>query len=355
MPPVMTIRKMICLTAGAALLLCATAFPLRAATKKPAAPTGRQKISTIVRDPYVGAISIDAATGRVLFEDRADARAYPASVLKLMDMLILLERIERGQLTLSEPVLVSARAEATGGTQVYLAEHESFPVDEMLYALMIQSANDAAVALAEKVAGTCEAFEALMNQRARELGMNNTVFNSVHGLPPSAGQQPDLVTARDLSILCRELLKHPKILQYTSTAKRRFRPEGAKGSMIMQNHDHLLGKIQGCDGLKTGYYPQAGYAIALTAQRNGQRVITVVLGSPNIATRDAKAAELINSAFVKLAQFPPPPAPQQPVAAPAPQGPLRPGSPSAIPPVTSGATKPLAPGQPIPPLVPPQR
>ena len=139
---------------------------------------------------------MDAATGKVLYEDHADTKGYPASVLKLMDLLIILEKIEQKQLSLEDQVPVSPKASHTGGSRVWLADKESFTLDEMLYALMIQSANDAAVALAEKVAGSTEAFTELMNRRAKELGMNSTLFHSVHGLPPGKGQEHDITTAR---------------------------------------------------------------------------------------------------------------------------------------------------------------
>jgi D-alanyl-D-alanine carboxypeptidase (penicillin-binding protein 5/6) len=254
----------------------------------------------IARDPYLGAIVVDATSGRVLFEERADSKGYPASVLKLMDLLIILEKVQLGQLSLQEPVPVSARASKTGGSQVWLAEKEVFTVEEMLYALMVQSANDAAVALAEKVGGSVDGFVELMNKRARELGMTSTVFNSVHGLPPSAGQKHDITTARDFSILCRELLKHPETLRYTSTRERVFRPNAADKAVVMRTHNHLLSQVQGCDGLKTGYITQAGYSIAVTAARNGQRVIVVVLDSADRKTRDAKAAELVTKGFAAL-------------------------------------------------------
>ena len=255
----------------------------------------------IARSPYLGAIVVDAATGKVLFEDQADARGYPASVLKLMDLLIILEKIERKQLSLQDPVLVSAKASHTGGSRVWLKEKETFTLDEMLYALMVRSANDAAVALAEKVAGTTDAFVDLMNRRARELGMNNTVFHSVHGLPPGRGQEHDVTTARDLSILCRELLlKHPDTLRYTSTRERPFRSNVPDKTVIMSTHNHLLGHVDGCDGLKTGYITQAGFSIAVSASRHGQRIITVVLDSTDLKTRDAKAKELVAKGFAAL-------------------------------------------------------
>jgi D-alanyl-D-alanine carboxypeptidase (penicillin-binding protein 5/6) len=287
----------------AAILLIVGQEPGTAATHKsgqPASPAKPAK-GVIARSPYLGAIVVDAATGKVLFEEQADAKGYPASVLKLMDLLIILEKIERKQLSLQDPVVVGARASHTGGSRVWLKEKETFTLDEMLYALMVQSANDAAVALAEKVAGTTDAFVELMNRRAKELGMNSTVFHSVHGLPPGQGQEHDVTTARDLSILCRELLsKHPDTLRYTSTRERPFRTNVPNKTVVMRTHNHLLGHVEGCDGLKTGFIAQAGYSIAVTAARHGQRLITIVLDSTDRNTRDAKAKELVAKGFAAL-------------------------------------------------------
>jgi D-alanyl-D-alanine carboxypeptidase (penicillin-binding protein 5/6) len=275
-----------------------------------AAPAKHTKSKTshagiMARDPYLGAIAVDAATGKVLFEDNPDGKGYPASMQKLMDLLIILEKIEHGQLSLQDQVPVSAKAAKTGGTQVWLAEKESFIVDDMLYALMLQSANDAAVALAEKVAGSTEAFVELMNAKAKELGMNSSVFHSVHGLPPARGQEHDVTTARDFSILCREVVRHPEALRYTSTRTRPFRQNvpGVK-PVEMRNHNHLLANVEGCDGLKTGFFAQAGFSIAVTAARHGQRVIVVVLDSPSTKTRDRKATELVAKGFSALAAAP---------------------------------------------------
>jgi D-alanyl-D-alanine carboxypeptidase (penicillin-binding protein 5/6) len=284
------------------------------ATKAAAPPT-------VARSPYLGAIVLDMASGRVLFEDQADARGYPASVLKLMDLLLILERIELRELSLQDQVTVSARASRIGGSQVWLAQGEVFTIEELLYALMVQSANDAALALAEKVAGTPEAFVELMNRRARELGMKNTVFNSVHGLPPGAGQEPDVTTARDFAILCRELLKHPEALRYTATRERPFRPHAGPKAVVMRTHNHLLGQVDGCDGLKTGYFSRAGFSIAATAWRRGQRVIVVVLGSADRKVRDAKAAELIAKGFAALPTTPLPALPPASGTKPAPAAP----------------------------------
>jgi D-alanyl-D-alanine carboxypeptidase (penicillin-binding protein 5/6) len=264
--------------------------------------SGRAAIATRVNDPYLGAIVVDAASGTVLFEDGADRPAYPASVIKLMDLLIIQERIESGQLSLSNRVTVTAEASRIGGSQVYLAEKEVFGIEDLLYALMIQSANDAATALALHVGGTTTGFVDLMNRKAAELGMTNTHFYSCHGLPPAAGGTPDSSTARDLAYLAVELVKHPDILCYTSTRERGFR----EGRFIMRTHNHLLTEVEGCDGFKTGYFKAGGYSIVATAQRGGRRVICVVLGSPTSKGRDAKAKELIAKGFLDLPPLPPP-------------------------------------------------
>ena len=283
-------------------LICGVALMALERPAALAASSTHTHNGTIARNPYVGAIVVDASTGRVLFEDRADAKGYPASVQKLMDLLIILDKLKQGQLSLQDPVPVSAKAAKTGGSQVWLAEKESFSVEEMLYALMVQSANDAAVALAEKVAGSTDAFAELMNQKAKELGMGNTVFHSVHGLPPGHGQEHDVTTARDFAVLCRELIqRHPEALQYTSTRERPFRPNAGKKTVMMHTHNHLLGHVEGCDGLKTGYFSQAGFSIAVTAARHGQRVIVMVLDSPDLKTRDSHAAELVAKGFAALA------------------------------------------------------
>lgn len=253
-------------------------------------------LEKVARNPYVGAIVIDDASGRVLFEDNADARGYPASVTKLMTFLVVMDRVHGGQLKLETPITVSAEASRTGGSQVYLKQGEVFTVDELLYALMIQSANDAAVALAVHVAGSKEAFVELMNAKARELGLAHTTFHSPHGLPPGKGQEVDLTTARDLANLSRELINHGDILRYSSVKVRTLRAQSAS-PFEMRNHNHLLGKLAGCDGLKTGYFSAAGYSLAATVERNGRRIIAVVLGSEASKTRDFKVMELVEKGF----------------------------------------------------------
>lgn len=269
---------------AAALLLGATTFSASA------------KIETLSATPYRGAITLNAANGATLFEDNADAIGYPASSLKLMTLLIIVEKVESGAIRLGDRVIVTAEAAKMGGSQVYLKEKETFAVDELLDALMIQSANDAAVALAIHVAGSRDAFVRLMNEKAKALGMKNTHFVSPHGLPPSSDQAPDTTTARDLGLLGLELAKHPLIFRYTSTKVRGFR----NNTFEMRNHNKLLGTVDGVDGFKTGYFNAAGYTIVATAQREGGRIIAVVLGSENRNVRDQKATELLAAGFLAV-------------------------------------------------------
>jgi D-alanyl-D-alanine carboxypeptidase (penicillin-binding protein 5/6) len=251
------------------------------------------------RDPYTGAIVIDAASGDVLFEDKPDARAYPASVTKLMVLLLILDAVDADHLTLDEPVRVTAKSSTIGGSQVYLKDNEVFSVDEMLYALMVQSANDAAVALAIHYMGSKEVFVDLMNKRAQKIGMKDTVFHSVHGLPPGRGQLPDVSTPRDIAMLSRELLKKSDALRYTSTWRRPFRTEAAE-PFLMENHNNLLKTMEGCDGLKTGFFWAAGFSIAATAVDEDHRAIAVVLGAKSQRVRDKEAEKMLKEGLKKL-------------------------------------------------------
>lgn len=274
----------------------------------------------ISKDPYIGAIAVDARTGAVLFEDNADSPAYPASMLKLMDMFLLLDRIQQGSLRLDDMVRVTKEAANMGGSQVWLDVRESFTVEDLMYALMIQSANDAAVALALHAAGTREAWVDQMNAKARGLGLSQmTRFQSPHGLPPGKGQRPDMTTPRDFAKLCQALLAaHPEVLKYTSTTFRLFRPD-SKSPLEMRNHNPLLrgqpGGLEECDGLKTGYFKDAGYSIALTAERDGARAIVVIMGCTDKKVRNAKGTELLRLALSKASR-----APAAPAAAPPPAG-----------------------------------
>lgn len=260
---------------------------------------GRAKITPISNDPYTGAIVVDGISGEVIFEDGADRKVYPASVVKLMDMLIILEMLEEGRLKPDQWIHVTAEASKMGGSQVYLKEGETFTLDEMLYALSIKSANDVAVALAVNIAGTTDNFVKLMNERAAALGLESTEFHSVHGLPPSTGQKPDVSTPRDIAKLSLEIVKHPKALHYTATKEKWFR----NNTFEMLTHNRLLHDVPGCDGLKTGYFRAGGFSISATAERDGRRVIAVVMGCKSRPTRDQKTRELLSYGFMHLPEL----------------------------------------------------
>jgi len=289
------------------VLTAGTGFSATSSKKTPSKKSSPAKEETseapkkvkgcISKNPYIGAIVIDADSGAVLFEENADAMCYPASTLKMMTLLVIEEKIADGSIKLSDPVKVSLKACKTGGTQVWLDPKETFSVQELLYALMIRSANDAAVALAEHVSGSTEAFCELMNARAKTLGMTNSHFITPNGLTTSADKEHDKSTARDMAKIGRELCKYPDIFAYTSTVERKFR-EGSAHEVVMTTHNPFLkGKVEGCDGFKTGYTGIAGWSIIVTCKRDNRRVILAVMGSEGRELRDAKAKELFNKAF----------------------------------------------------------
>ncbi len=264
-------------------------------------------LSVIARDPYIGAIAVEAATQTILFEDKADVPGYPASCIKLIHLLVMLDRIRDGSVRLTEPVRISAEAARMGGSQVFLREGEVFTVEELLYAMMVQSGNDAAVALALHVAGSQAAFVRRMNEKVRHLGLRETVVTSVHGLPPTGNERrtPDVSSARDLArVGCELVSRYPEALRYTSTMRRPFRQKPKP--FEMKNHNRLLGVVEGVDGLKTGWIRAGGYSTVVSAKRDGRYVVVVVLGSQNRETRDAVAQKQVNAAFTALAARPPP-------------------------------------------------
>jgi D-alanyl-D-alanine carboxypeptidase (penicillin-binding protein 5/6) len=252
-----------------------------------------QKIVEDNQTPYVAAILMEPKTGQIIFEQEIHKPWPPASLTKMMLMLIVMEKVKQGALSLTDPVEVSAQASKIGGSQVYLKQGEAFPLEEMMKAIVIHSANDATEAVAEKIAGDADAFVVMMNQRAQELGLKETKYYNVHGLPPERGQVSDMTTAYDTALLARELVKYPEILKWASTAKEGFRD----GKFVLENTNHLIGKFPGADGLKTGSYHEAGFNLAATAERDGMRLIAVTLGSPTNKIRFREGAKLLTSGF----------------------------------------------------------
>ena len=274
-----------------------------------------------------GEICVDAATGKILSGTNVSAKCPPASVTKLMTLYVVLDAVSAGALKPEDVVIASRRAQEMGGTQVYLAAGEPCTVRDLIYALMVESANDAAVALAESLCGSVEDFVAVMNKTARALGMTNSTFATPHGLPPSrkaraAGAKPDMTTAEDLAKLAVALLKRfPETLEYSSAQTRQF-PANAvrKAPLGMRNHNKLLALFAGCDGLKTGW-TNDGASIVTTASRGNGRVVAVVLGGlvrnkkgeidakSSQTERNQRAAELMFNGFktLNLLQYEPTP------------------------------------------------
>ena len=264
----------------AALLCAALLSGSAAAAEQPAdAPQVEAK----------AAILMEQETGEVLCQQNAHDKLEPASVTKIMTLLLVMEAIDGGQLSTGDTVTVSAHAASMGGSQVYLKEGEQMTVDDLLKAVAVVSGNDAAVALAEHIAGSEEAFVSRMNQRAAELGMADTTFLNCTGLP-AAGH---LTSAYDIALMSRALLSHPDIRQYTTIWMDSIRG----GQFQLSNTNRLVRFYPGCTGLKTGSTDSAGYCLSASAERDGLSLIAVVLGSETSAKRFTAAETLLNYGF----------------------------------------------------------
>ena len=250
--------------------------------------------------PYVSALLIDAESGRVLFsKDPTDPRP-PASMVKMMVALLAFEALERGDIHLDDPVVISAAASRTGGSGVMLRAGEKLPFEDLLKAMLVASANGASVAIAEAIAGNPLAMISRMNERANELGMTETVYRTVNGLPPIRGKGvPDMSSANDLAILARKLLDHRDVLRYSAQPFVPIR----NGKIVLRNTNHLVGHMDGADGLKTGYFRRAGFNLTATASRDGMRLIAVVLGCPTLQSRFLLAQQLMEWGFAHFSKL----------------------------------------------------
>ncbi len=235
------------------------------------------------------AILMEASTGKVLYEKNADERLPPASVTKVMTILLIVEAIDDGRIALTDMVQTSELAASMGGSQVYLAPGESMSVQDMLKAVVMASGNDASAAMAEYISGSVEGFVAAMNARAAELGMTGTTFTNCHGLDADG----HLTTARDIALMSRELLEHEWITAYTSTWMDSLRG----GEFTLANTNKLLKSYNGATGLKTGSTSKAKYCLSATATRNGMQLISIVLAAPSTKDRFVSAAQLLDFGF----------------------------------------------------------
>jgi D-alanyl-D-alanine carboxypeptidase (penicillin-binding protein 5/6) len=239
--------------------------------------------------PAPSVVLMERSTGTVLYEKNADQRLAPASVTKVMTLLLTMEAIERGQLSAGQKISVSRAAMSLGGSTAFLHEGEQYTVDEMLKAVTIASANDGSVVLAEAVAGTEETFVALMNERAAQLGMTGTNFVNCHGLD----DPQHYTTARDVAVMSRELLKHKDIRNYSTVWIDSLRD----GTFQLANTNRLVRYYEGCTGLKTGTTSKAGSCIAASAERGGMELIAVVMNAGNTDDRYESARKMLDYGF----------------------------------------------------------
>lgn len=229
--------------------------------------------------------------GTVLFEQNADESLPPASVTKVMTMLLTMEAIDDGRVSLDDKITASAHASAMGGTQIYLKEGEQMPLRDMLKAIAVGSANDAAVAVAEHLGGSEDAFVQQMNERAKQLGCTGTTFVNPNGLDTDGEETK--TTARDLARMSQELMRHSAIFDYTTIWMDTVRD----GTFQLANTNKLLRQYDGLTGLKTGYTSTAGFCMSATAEREGMTLIAVVMAEPNKQARNADVTAMLNYGF----------------------------------------------------------
>ena len=284
----------VCVCLGMAIILLLMAcVPVPAANvQRNVIPVSENTTAQIdIELNYKSAVLMEASTGRILYEKEGDVAMPPASVTKIMTLLLVMEAVEAGKLKMTDMVTASAHAASMGGSQIYLKEGESMTAEDMIKSVVISSANDAAVALAEHVAGSEAAFVEQMNKRARELGMNNTNFQNTNGLDDTATNH--VTSAKDIAIMSRALIRHKDILKYSSIWMDTIR-DGAFG---LTNTNRLVRFYKGCNGLKTGSTQKAGFCVSATAERDGMTLICVIMGAESRDIRNAAATALLDFGF----------------------------------------------------------
>jgi serine-type D-Ala-D-Ala carboxypeptidase (penicillin-binding protein 5/6) len=257
-------------------------------------PTHTKRAARAVAGPlYKGALLEDADSGRVLMAYNADMEWPPASMAKMMLLLVAQEQINAGRFSGNDLVRISERSAHTGGSRIGLKEGAVYPLRELMKAALVKSANDAAVAVAEKIGGSVEAMVRMMNQRAQELGMTHTEYQTVDGLPPRPAHDVDRTDAYDLATVARAIIRETNLLMWSSQERMEF----DNGACMLNNTNHLIGHFEGCDGLKTGFTYMAGFNVTATAKRGDMRLIAVILGAPSNTQRFAQAAKVLEWGF----------------------------------------------------------
>lgn len=241
------------------------------------------------------ALLMEPSSGKIIYEKNSHEKFAPASVTKIMTMLLAMEAIDSGKIKLSDKITISENSKKMGGSSMILDTGEIRSVEEILKGIAIASGNDAAVAMAEYLRGSESAFVDMMNEKAKSLDMKDTAFKNCTGL----SAEGHLTTAYDISIMSRELLKHPTILKYSGTYMETI-SEGRKTPIGLVNHNKLVRFFDGCDGLKTGFTNEAKYCISATAVRNNVRMLAIIMGAPTYKVRNSDASMLMNFGFSKF-------------------------------------------------------
>ncbi|WP_413228480.1 D-alanyl-D-alanine carboxypeptidase family protein [Clostridium estertheticum] len=241
------------------------------------------------------ALLMEPTSGKIIYEKNSHEKFAPASVTKIMTMLLAMEAVDSGKIKLTDKITVSENSKKMGGSSMILDTGEVRTVEEILKGIAIASGNDAAVAMAEYLAGSEGAFVNMMNAKAKSLDMKDTSFKNCTGLSADG----HITTAYDISIMSRELLKHPKILKYSSTYMETI-SEGRKAPIGLVNHNKLVRFFNGCDGLKTGFTNEAKYCISATAKQNNVRMLAIIMGAPTFKIRNSDASMLMNYGFSKF-------------------------------------------------------
>ncbi|MGE5560073.1 MAG: D-alanyl-D-alanine carboxypeptidase family protein [Chloroflexota bacterium] len=280
-------------------LACALVLSVLVVATVPAAaaiPPIQPKPATgwIVESP--SAIIIDVASGRVLFEKNADERRAPASLTKIMTLTLTFEAIRDGKLSLDTPISASPEACTYGGTQIWLKPGETFRAEDLIKAIAVGSANDAAVAVAEHIGGSIQGFADMMNAKAAELGMSGTHYMNPHGLD----EENHYTTARDMATLARYAVTVPDLIKYTSIWQDYIRD----GKSWLVNTNRMVRHYSGCDGLKTGKTSQSGFCVVATATRDNARYVSAIMGAATSEARFNDAARLLNTAFATFRAVP---------------------------------------------------
>ncbi|GGF87415.1 D-alanyl-D-alanine carboxypeptidase family protein [Paenibacillus abyssi] len=245
------------------------------------------------------AILMDADSGTIIYEKNSHDKLPPASITKIMTMLLIMEALDEGKIKLTDKVPTSEYAASMGGSQIFLEPGEEMTVDEMLKGIAMASGNDASVAMAEKIAGTEESFVSKMNERAKQLGLKNTHFANANGLPADNHYS----SAHDIAVMSKELLKHTEITRYTGMYQDYLRKDSEKPFWLV-NTNKLVRFYTGADGLKTGFTNEAKFCLSATASRDNLRVIAVVMGEPNTKTRNAEVSKMFDFSFAQYTNYP---------------------------------------------------